>query len=615
MILLIDNVALDLPDDTEISIKATNPLFSENGWSDTYSYSVEFPKSSRNFLKLYSLFKSAISASFKLSHSGLLFIDGTIEDVRRNDRSFTVNVQDKGMAVRKELTEAMLPDLDLGFVTVCEQSDTPLEKLSKWYDHMVATTLTEPPEEGTHKFPKIWTQGYKDVEDPLQELNQIHQSNRSVVNAYAESDFLTNTGVPIANSLYTAKNWYMTVSPCVRIEHILNTLVDSYNFYLENSPILSIPEFKQAVHFSGYVLDKLEVSAGNTYNVHGIEFDLADFLPEANVLSFFEMLQEQFGAFFILRGNRLRIDLKKDAIASKPINLSKYASSSFIETNEKAENYAFKYDIAQSDDQRLYRYLLASFVAPSQFLYPQASFTIDFYTAARKQITFTHIPLASVYGVLSGVFDNYTDFLTGDELQTRGFNEYSAFLRYPEVIKSDEFPEEETEKSEVFRLGFLRGIFPTRRDDLDEENNVIGHTPVEHLWSYNFNSPIVAEDSIAEFEDYAITFGNSSAYASEQEDAFSIYHLPYLQFMAKRTEVQKVLNLPIYKINEILSWKNPKHLIEQRNLSFEGIVKEVNFTLSLRTISKASITYYVASKPKKGSFNDDFSNDFEYAVK
>jgi hypothetical protein len=59
-----------------------------------------------------------------------------------------------------------------------------------------------------------------------------------------------------------------------------------------------------------------------------------------------------------------------------------------------------------------------------------------------------------------------------------------------------------------------------------------------------------------------------------------------------------------------MSWKEPNHIIKQRNLSFKGTVKEVNFTLYKSSISPVEITYSVVDQAALGDYNDDYNIDF-----
>ena len=152
--------------------------------------------------------------------------------------------------------------------------------------------------------------------------------------------------------------------------------------------------------------------------------------------------------------------------------------------------------------------------------------------------------------------------------------------------------------SERFLVGLIRGIYPMYNYDLS--------TYQDKLTVFN-SRKFYPVDGI---EDHDYTFGTCSIFIKDADSHVDVYLKDIMNFLRRAKTITKTLYLPLHKIMDIVAWKEPNHLIKQRNLSFKGTVKEVNFTLYKNSISPCSIQYAVLDHEGSGDFNDDYNDDF-----
>jgi hypothetical protein len=158
-----------------------------------------------------------------------------------------------------------------------------------------------------------------------------------------------------------------------------------------------------------------------------------------------------------------------------------------------------------------------------------------------------------------------------------------------------------------------RGNFPVFRsntpilDGIEPPDNYLTGTTVNLPFFTNLHQV----DEVAGCTDFTQKFGTSSLYLNDTFSHLSIYKKSFIELMRNSDSVSKVFNLPIHKILEVISWENPNHLIQQKDLSFRGVVKEVSFALGIKRISPVMITYAVAKEINEAGFNSDYNDDFE----
>lgn len=615
MRIVIDNIDIDYPDNLTIQIKRTNPFFENKKANEGSSYSFSMKKTpviSRLLAK-----SEKKKYDIKIFVESLIFVRGYAVINSEKDGNVSINIIEQGTDFRQKTEKTPLSDLKLDEFTIYEETDSATDKIDKWYDHMVETTLNQSVEEGSHKFPMIRSNaGYG--EDGTAMLNGIFDNvYQRTINAYFYDDYVKNNPVP--NSFTGAgaeqpEGWFVTVSPCVRISYVLDQVIKHFEIADLSNRLDEIVEFKQMYSFSGRALDEVQVVSGNHYNVHGAGFNLVDFLPDNNVFALFELLSEVFDAYFIYIGNELSIRIKSDVFKQKPIDLSIYCTSNFNDKKNVSRSFLLSYEIDE-EKRSLYKGLkyssmIGNFVSAAN---PFSDLTINNdFDSSTEEIRLKHVPLNSNWFLLQGVFDNYPFFAGGNEFNTVGWDEWSsrAIWNYP--VLSDHYAEiQDFEKPTTWNYGFLRGYYDTRKDVYDDPPTMLLDTlQVPHMFNYNFMQLQIADDSLAAFADYMHIFGTSSAFLGGDDNTYNKYKRAYIDFIKNSREIEKELFLPAHKVNEITSFKEPKHIIKQRNLSFVGIAKEASFTLSKRGVSSTKIVYVVKSNPSMNEFNDDFNDDF-----
>lgn len=611
MRIVIEGIDVDYPDDIKITIKRSNPFFESTGINEGASYSFSINKTPSIYKLLFLTDKKEFEA--KIFINSLLFVSGKVVVNKEKGDQININLIEDGTNLRKKMSDISFDELQLEKVTVCDPGDDAPTKLTKWKNHMVDNTLNTSVDEGTHKFPKISAyQGYGDG------INGIFHLNNRFINAYVLNDYHESPAVPNGYSIVDSDGpyWFWTVSPCIKMNYLFTEVINYLNITLGKNVLEDIPEFNQLYHFNGNVLDETQIFGSNYYNVHADEYDLTDFLPDNNLYSLFELFNELFDAFFIYTGNELNVKLKKDIINQKAIDLSKYCAGDY----NKSRNVSTAFVIGYLYDEDLNPFYDSNFkyqyAASFEKIYPFTEFTVNDYSSLNKKNAFElkHIPLKSLYWYLFGVWTNISDFNGGLFDTMLGWNEWTSFTSYPLPIKSsidhDNY-QTDVEDNTVFNCGLLRGQFDTRLDNYSYPGPILtGHSPVNHMYNYSFRNIQIIDSFLPDMVNYIEIFGNSSLYLNAEDGLYNGYKKPFVDFMKESQEITKEMWLPIHKAIEIASFKEPKHIIKQRNMSFEGIAKEVTFTLMKDGISETSIVYVVKSKEAVNHFSDDFNDDY-----
>ena len=617
--IIVDGIDLDIPEDFELTIKRENPFFSDKSFNEGYTYSFLLPVTPIIYKLFYNKNTTKTEFGIKITFKSDLWISGVvIPNATRHD-NVSMNIVEGGTDLRKKANDTPLSKLKLFSQEICDEADPALTKIQKWQDHMRENTLNEPVSEGTHKFPKLFTDGYRENVSFEEVLNIIHWSNNDPVNAYVLNDYVPNASVPTSfNPSSEGKDaWYTTVSPCIRIQYLLIEVLKYLGVENINNRLDDIAEYLQMYHFSGYVYDRKEIEGSFYYNTHGLNLDLNDHLPNANMSLIFELLTEVFEAYYVQSGNSLNIMIRTDIINQKPIDMSRYVSNEYSREKNTTRNFKVFYPI--DDDQR-YRYRDFAYSSYTQPWTVVPTYdTIETSASTQPKLTdveLKNIPLWSFYFDQYGYFSNFADYVAGEEWDKIGFGEWNAAMFYAGNIRSDHYPDEGIEQPTTFNWGLLRGQHTTRLDIYDydpgtgEPIGVIDEQQVDHMYNYGHNQLQLADDTIADFQPYLTTFGQTSAYIGDQDDIYNRYKKPYLDFLSNTGEVVKNLNLASHKVKELTTWKNPKHVIKQKNMSFQGIVKDVTIVLRKRSISQTTITYMVMNNDELNEFSDDFSDDF-----
>lgn len=590
----INGTIIDLPKDIAIQVKAANPIFSENGFNETYSYSFTIQKTARNKSIIHRLPNRYFNITIEF---GSYLIESGIGNVKTNFNSFSISFKNNAIDLRQRLEETNLKSLDLGTVQVCEESDLPTVKIQKWVDHMTQTTITDPVTSGSHKFPHIQADDEAQDQDYFDEWYQKNPDYIFSVNALQGNQYVKNVGWPVAyNGSQPA--WWNSVSPCLRIEFIFNKLMEKITkdlgITLNENQLDQIIEFKQMIHFSLLTMDKIEENSGFNYNVHGTSFELTKFAPKLNGMDLFKMLDEIFGIYSVLKNGKLKILLKKNLVNSRYIDVSKYCQYEYEIEEREYDSVQILYPI-DLDLLGLVPTWDTYVTTISGDLTTRDHDDITIGNGNSQSIEYSYIPMKSY---LSYSYPEYPSTWNGSVVYNSSMHTYfkSVF-----GLISKHYSESEWNNSggiEKFLIGLIRG-----KHDLYNQSTSSFDEKMVFSNQHKFN------DQTLYYELVTYTFGTCSLYLNSEKSHIDVYVKKFIDLMRRADLITKLLYMPIHKIVEIMKWEEPNHIIKQRNLSFKGMVKEINFTLYLDRVSPVSVTYAVSRPEAGGDFNQDYNED------
>lgn len=594
--IIINNEPVDFGEIT-ITFKFENPLFSEYKINAGYTYGIDLPNTQVIRKKLQHVCRINIidkesEYAIKIYYKGIKFIDGLVNIEDTDDGFISLNIVSEGTDLFKLLKETQLKEYSFPSYEVCDASDSILDKIAAWHDYVTQNSVVESPTEGTHKFPMIVTDGYSDE-------NRLHIANKSVVNPYADGEFRQNYPVPVQDDPKEYL-WPYTFSPCIRAQYLLTEMLKQNGISSINGELEEITEFQQMTIFSGRVLDKMEMIGGEIWNWHGTGFNLADFVPDCDSIEMLTLLWENFGIYSVVDGVNIYFFKVKSMLDKPARNMTKFAYAEYSKSPINDKYYRISYQIEDSRKEDFMVYLDEAFLSSipiTQKFYPFE--IIHFPILAPKNfktIQQKHLPMKSQVGYdfgLNGFYDNFPDYVTdmpfgapGDGFGPGGL-EISSRNKFDGKIWSDEKP---GDSSKTMQFVLLRGINTTHK--------FLGYV-IDHLWSCNFRTPLMAQSMIDQMTSLGINishaFGDTDMYLNMEEGVFNHYLIDFYQFLAGSRPIKKRLILPPHEIKEILSWRNPKHRIEHAEGNFEGIIKELTFSITADAISPVDITYLVSN--------------------
>lgn len=575
----INGIDVEVSEDISIQMKAINPAFNETGFDEAYSYSFSLPKTSRNKSVLV---KKELPISISFNHA--LIVKGVCS-IKIGYKQFGIDFRNEGLDLRKKLEEVNLKDFEAETIQIWDETDTAQQRIDKWHDHMMNTTVVESAETGSHKFPHIQAFFNLSEDSEIWNRNITHGNNSLFINSYYNGTFEKNIGYDAIG--YPNTEWKTTVSPCVRIQYIFDLLMQKLNLNIQSNALDQVPEFKQMIHFSTLVLDswftQLDLGFNTRYNVHTASFNLIDFIPDLKGIDLMNMLNELFGCITTSKDGMLKIQLKKDSFRKPFVDYSNFYSAEYSidQIDKKSFKYIYPIDYAEKNILGDPKWSYNNDTTLGGFVYTLINKLATFIVGKSESIEekqLSYIPLISIFDY---------NYIT-DRRRTR--------FVYPHGFLSSYYDVEQFNGVNQFLIGLIRGIYPLKEVSTFQDRLIFE------------NSDEFDEGEAKEGHEYK--FGTCSIYTNDSNSHLSVYQKESIDYSRIADEITKTLNLPLHKILDIISWNEPNHIIKQRNLSFKGCVKEVNFTLYKTRISPCSIKYAVISNEAAGDYNEDFNNDF-----
>jgi hypothetical protein len=595
--IIINGTDVDLSDNIQIDLKISNPLLSESGFDEAYSYSFQIPKTAKNKGVVNRM--ASKKATIRILFSNTLIDEGTAI-IKTNISSYSVDFKNQSLELKNTLANINLKSLPLESIDVCEGADSPTTKLSKWNAHLTQTTITDPVNEGSHKFPHINAWDATADSGFFVDMNNKNPDWITFfdVNAFYNGEYLSNVGWPTSyNGGQPA--WWTTISPCIRIQYLFDQVIEFLTLTISKDELSEITEFQQMIHYSLLAMDKVEVASGLNFNVHGTTINLTKFTPDLSAAELFKLLDEIFGIFFSFRNNKLSIRLKKNVFNFKPEDYSKFCNPDFETELTEGTSTTFKYPIEIDALNRFGDSIWAEDIwvdgVETEVKYHSPR-TIG-KEESLEEIEVSYIPMTSRVLSFDRIFDYAWDLPIVESLQTRTY----FFTPYKQISSYYEDAEYLNGGSEKFIIGLCRGVYPLYNFD------TLSYDDKPVFCNLNKFYPI-AVDEDGDYHNYK--FGSCSLYFNDPQSHVDVYLKRAIDFIKRSKSITKLLYLPLHKILEITSWSNPNHIIKQRNLSFKGTVREVNFTLYKNSISPCSIVYAVPEKEVLGDYNEDYNTDF-----
>lgn len=578
----IESYDMDVPEDIKVDMKLLNPIFSESGYDESFSYSFNLPKTAKNSAVVRRL--KTKNAKIRIVFNNFKVEEG-IAVIKTNMDNFSVAMKNDALDARQQMDNLSLEDLDLDVIPIAEVTDDAMTIIGKWHDHMVQTTITDDETIGSHKFPFIQPYYNHDQDDTVWSRNLFHGNNALFINSYNLGTFESNTGYDQA--VYPGPNWVTTISPCIRIAYLLEKILAKKGLITTKNELLDIPEYLQMIHFSKLVMDltKTEWHDGNEYlyNIHGYEIDLNKFVPKTTASVVFKILDDLFGTMVKIKNGSISIELKRSYLKGKWVDMSKWCNPEYEIEGSEGKNikliYPIDYNQKRYDSKNYWSYTVDSTLG--LFVW------VDFVKHATRTIgkeaesderELNYIPLNCIFDY------NYAT----DKRRSR--------FATPDGFISSYFDPETYNSGDQFFLGLIRGKYPMKE---------VSSFPLRLVFENSHTFP-----DIAATEEHEYSFGSCSIFASDPTSHVDVYLKEFFDYVRKSKTISKTLYLPLHRILELRNWKESKHIIKQRNLSFKGVVKEVNFTLYKNAISPCTIHYAVVNEETSGDFSGDYNDDF-----
>jgi hypothetical protein len=590
--IVIEGQDTDLAEDIAINMTLTCPIFAESGFDEIYSYSFSLPKSAKN-KKIFSKYNGKF-VKVQILFSNYLITEG-IGKIKASFSNFSVDFKNQSIDIRQKIENISLKEIPLDTIEVCAAVDSPTVKLQKWQDHMTKTTVTDSSFIGSHKFPHI--KAWDDAADSgyFTEWYVKNPAFQFDVNNYWNGTFIKNVGYPLAyNSSQPA--WWGTVSPCIKIQYLFDKLIEHLSVTVGVNELASITEFRQMIHYSLLAMDKVEGDGTSNFNVHGTTINLSKFVPDLKGSDLLKMLDEQFGVFFNFSNSKLNVRLKSNILKTKAIDYSKYCNETYnIDIVEK-QSYVFIYPI---DLTQLDRY--SSFIWDYSVFVGGVPVTLNKHknrqigsTEAVEELTLSYIPMQTRINFIDRVYPATYSGTIAEEVAVTT----DMFIPFDQKSSFYDLQKYNEGGINQFIVGLVRGVYPIYNYTNSVWNNRVLFCNSNKL------------DDVDSDQDVNYIFGTCSIFLKDADSHVDVYLKNFYQYLRIADEVSKVLYLPLHKILSIMEWKEPNHVIKQRNLSFKGTVKELSFTLYKSSISPCTIKYAVVEKEALNDYNNDFNDDY-----
>jgi len=586
----LNGVFVELGPEFQLEGTIKNPLFSESGFAEGFSYVLSIPLTVNNKANA-----DGKKGECVIWVGGTVLFSGYFSYKDKDEDSIQLFFISRELKFVQDLKEKKLAELTWAQYTVYT-SGTDIVKNTAWQAIYNQVMLVEPATEGTFKLPMISTKGAQQLTSVFSterniDYNNIWEEHYNMVNVYTKTvgSLLGNFPTPTNTG---EKNWANSVAPCPRIEYILEEVISQFGFILSENELQEVAEFMQMWTFNNYVLDREVVPITNFVNTFQGTIDLKNHVPDADCYSIFELLNEFFDAFFVIVNNKVEIRLAKTALAKPVLNYSKYLVDFNGNEENEQTNYIFKYPVPTTGKE----FRRFTIVNSAAFPLPGSKYLLDDKIVDNGQdqntdVPLKNFPLTSMYYQLPGFLQSwpyYQDYLNNlwDPENWMDSFVLKPYLLSNEFVVSDAYPDGDGKIATNFQVGLYRGLYNTAETDLFVTvlNNIASYpysynlttTPFRLSWTIPFNWPIVGQNTLYQTGDYNL---------------FDEYKAKKVAMKSENGLRERSYALPIHLFKEMISFENSRHIIQQGNESFVGVVKEVKFVINSMGLAEVKPVY------------------------
>jgi hypothetical protein len=643
--LIIDNTPIPVGDNFSLQLNYENPLFSEDKITMSYSYNFSLPITSviQQLLKhanRMSNRKQAYELNVIIEHSGVVFVQGKLFLTKAGNNNLNCFVRGKEILFRNDLSETPLNVLQLENYKI--EGANVFEKLEAWQSFMMQS-LDEDVTEGKYKFPTIkgsyespelniippaavsqepedWVDGHKPI--------IMFREKESSVNHFMDGEFSINPLHKNLNPSTDPRRWITTVSPCLRLDYIVQQVAKFAGYDIKTNDLKQIIEYLRMVVFSGYTLDENFVMMPGTSdeqfaNVHGDEMNLSEFLPSTNMWETFRVLQQMFNILIFIDSGQLEIKLINEILDIQSVDFTKYVNPNIEKTFNDSQINGYKYFFDLDE-------IIVDFITkPSREFEEEEVFRNNVFgkekeigTAQFTDRPMSYFPIGNK-GISLGDKSGRAIYYDLDYISINGPQSFSYSIPFPHALACySELPmgwdnpfsiyskvyRGRTSNYPFFAVTQYLGPIETKYKTQHEFDNDLPPTGTTII---NASSSIDGMRNYDNLSGYPqLVWGERTLFPLERESVdpidledvidyqdteskglYNNFHKKYDEFIQDAIPIEKTLNLPPHKIKELSTFKNPKHRICSPEGDFEGFVQKFSVTLTKDRISPTKVTY------------------------
>lgn len=567
----VNNEFIDVGD-TSITLKFLNPMFSDNPLNNAFSYSFILPITSRNkriFKNVHRVdsIKAQVKYPTTVFFEGIAILSGNIVVKKFSKTGLSCYINNDELVISNQMKEINIRDLVLDEYKLYDHNPVPGTQAENFdfYWNSLMTTLNDRfnnDDTDTHCFPPMimGLHGYNEgIPPPALRFNYV----MGMVNPYIQGSYRPNNGYN--DVLSTAEIfWSCTYIPFVKYNYVLKKLFELFNITVISDFIESI-DMKQLSIFNRDTLDSQDDNL--IINEFKQFYKLQDYLPNVTGLDVVDVLKNIFNQVIFIKNNIVTI-LPIQEILNTPIeNFTKYVDPFYSFTPSEPKGISLKYDNDSEDplfDDPVH--------TPAEILIGDGGIKIvskarylfsDTAIASIQWPTFTSYPsgLPASLSDAAGEFGTYSVYR--GKLKTDQYP-YYVETTPPHLLGDDPGPEESSDR---LLLTFYRG----------SNLNALGNP-------YPLATPFSVDQ-------YAGKVGNLSLAWDGEDGLYETFWKDWLNLTDGAIEIDKTLVLPIHKIIQLISFRNPKKRFDSEDGPTTGIVKEVTFTIGNEGLSKTSCTF------------------------